>query len=189
MLKGSEGIRYIAINDTLHQLADAVGLNLWQLDAVLWWVTNKTPQTWSASEMTPDTEEEKEFPEGAVRYRMHKTRERQPELVYQAKTRALEANGRLICECCDFDFATIYGQSGAGYIEVHHNIPISELQPGATTKLSDLTLLCSNCHRIIHRRRPWLTVNQLSSILKAVGDSPCSGFPGASIRAGTVIPG
>jgi 5-methylcytosine-specific restriction protein A len=29
-----------------------------------------------------------------------------------------------------------------------------------------LELVCSNCHRMIHRRRPWLTIEQLRSILK-----------------------
>ncbi len=165
--RGTEGNRYSVINEVLHYLADAINLNLWQLDAILWWVVNKTPRHWTVSEMAPDMDEEIAFPEGAVQYRMHKTRERHPELVKQAKERALAVNGKLTCECCSFDFGQIYGKAGVGYIEVHHNVPVSQLQAGASTKLSDLTLLCSNCHRIIHRRRPWLTVEQLRTILQA----------------------
>lgn len=29
------------------------------------------------------------------------------------------------------------------------------------TKLSDLALICANCHRMIHRRAPWPTPKEL----------------------------
>jgi predicted HNH restriction endonuclease len=59
----------------------------------------------------------------------------------------------LKCEVCDFDFEDAYGKLGKGFAEVHHIIPLSTL--GETkTKLSDLAVLCSNCHRMIHRTNP-----------------------------------
>ncbi len=30
-----------------------------------------------------------------------------------------------------------------------------------TSKLEDLVLVCSNCHRMIHRKRPWLSATEL----------------------------
>ena len=42
-----------------------------------------------------------------------------------------------------------------------------QLKPKETTKLKDVALLCSNCHRIVHRRRPWLRMKQLSRLLRA----------------------
>ena len=56
------------------------------------------------------------------------------------------------------------GDRGKNYIECHHNTPVSGLNEGDVTKLSDLTLLCSNCHRIIHRKKPWLTIDELREI-------------------------
>jgi 5-methylcytosine-specific restriction enzyme A len=53
--------------------------------------------------------EEHDFPEGALKYRQHVTRERNKELVSRAKERALNKNGRLKCEACGFDFEAVYG--------------------------------------------------------------------------------
>jgi hypothetical protein len=36
---------------------------------------------------------------------------------------------------------------------------VHQLLPGSKTKLADLHLLCANCHRMIHARRPWLTLD------------------------------
>jgi len=35
------------------------------------------------------------------------------------------------------------------------------------TKLADLALLCSNCHRMIHRTKRWLTVEELKDLVAA----------------------
>jgi putative restriction endonuclease len=35
------------------------------------------------------------------------------------------------------------------------------LKDGDTTRLEDLALLCANCHRMIHRASPWLSVEEL----------------------------
>ena len=59
------------------------------------------------------------------------------------------------------DLSKTYGDLGEGFIECHHKVPVSELKPGAKTKLSDLAVLCANCHRMLHRRRPWLSVDEL----------------------------
>jgi 5-methylcytosine-specific restriction protein A len=59
---------------------------------------------------------------------------------------------KLFCEVkqCGFDFEARYGSVGAGFAEVHHLRPLSTT--GATsTRLSDLAVLCSNCHRMVHR--------------------------------------
>jgi len=73
-------------------------------------------------------------------------------------------HGLLFCECCGFDFSAKYGERGDGFIECHHTKPFSELDVGSKTKLSDLSLVFSNCHRIINRRKPWLSMDQLQSI-------------------------
>ncbi len=76
--------------------------------------------------------------------------------------------GRLACAVCKFDFAERYGAVGEGYIECHHTLPLSELEGERRTRLVDLALVCSNCHRMLHRKRPWLGMDELAAILRAV---------------------
>jgi hypothetical protein len=109
--------------------------------------------------------DETEFPEGKVLYRKHRARERSAKLAQLAKARAMKQDGRLVCKACGFDFSKKYGSVGHGYIECHHTLPVSELKPNQRTKLNDVALLCSNCHRMVHRRRPWLGMSALSRLL------------------------
>jgi 5-methylcytosine-specific restriction protein A len=43
---------------------------------------------------------------------------------------------------------------------------VETLGDGMATKLSDLALLCANCHRMIHARRPWLSMDELRAYLR-----------------------
>ena len=43
--------------------------------------------------------------------------------------------------------------------------PVSESE-GVKTRLSDLALVCANCHRMIHARRPWLSIEGLRDLRK-----------------------
>lgn len=109
---------------------------------------------------------EEEFPEGRVLMRTHRLRERNASAVKKKKDLVLNATGGLTCEVCGFDFFSFYGKVGQGYIECHHTIPVSELTSGSKTKLSDLALVCSNCHRILHRARPWLSIDDLKRVIR-----------------------
>lgn len=111
--------------------------------------------------------EEEEFPEGALKFRQHTTRERNRELVRKAKNRAKILRGRLDCEICGFNFTSIYGVIGEDFIECHHTIPVSKLIPNSKTRIEDVALLCANCHRMVHRRRPWLRIQELRSLLQS----------------------
>jgi 5-methylcytosine-specific restriction protein A len=117
-----------------------------------------------------DEEDEESFPEGKVLYRLHRTRERNRKLVARAKQRALDMTARLDCAACSFNFADKYGEIGRGYIHCHHTSPVSEFVEGHATKVEDLALVCPNCHGIVHRRRPWLTMGQLGAIVAAQAD-------------------
>jgi predicted HNH restriction endonuclease len=107
-----------------------------------------------------------EAEEGRVLTRAHLTRERSRKLVEAKKASVLRSTGALACEACSFDFKAKYGERGVGFIEVHHAVPLHLLEPGARTKLDDLHLLCANCHRMVHSRRPWLTMDQLKACLR-----------------------
>ena len=113
-------------------------------------------------------EEEEEFPEGKVLYRLHRARERSAVLVREAKALARKRHGGLPCAACGFDFSRAYGPLGDGYIECHHTLPLSELVERRATRLQDVVLLCSNCHRMVHRRRPWLGVSELTNLVTGI---------------------
>jgi predicted HNH restriction endonuclease len=119
----------------------------------------------NASDESLDDDVEYSFPEGKVVEVRHKRRERNRELVRRAKQLALQTHRRLFCAACGFDFKRKYGSLGDGYIECHHTLPLAELKTNRGTKLKDVALLCSNCHRIVHRRRPWLGMKELSRLL------------------------
>lgn len=109
--------------------------------------------------------EDAEASEGAILTRLHHYRERDRGLVDKRKAQELKRNGRLACEACEFEFGAAYGARGAAYIEAHHTRPLETLEPGARTKVSDLALLCANCHRMVHAKRPWLSVAELRALI------------------------
>ena len=113
-----------------------------------------------------DEPEIQEAAEGRIVTRQHRTRERSRKIVEQKKKSFLKAHKRLFCEACGFDFRATYGTRGEGFIECHHTTPVHEMKPNEKTKLSDLALVCANCHRMIHAKRPWLTMDRLAGILK-----------------------
>lgn len=111
------------------------------------------------------TEDDEGFPEGKLKLKQHLAKERNSKVVKLAKARYLKKHNKLICQVCEFDFVDRYGDLGEGYIEGHHTKPISEMVENETTKVKDIALVCANCHRMLHRKRPWLTINELKEIL------------------------
>jgi 5-methylcytosine-specific restriction enzyme A len=103
--------------------------------------------------------------EGALVTRLHRYRERSRKIANDKKKQFLKSHGTLFCEACGFDFAKTYGERGNGFIECHHTIPVSTMEPGRKTKLSELALVCANCHRMIHSKRPWLQIEELRALL------------------------
>ena len=106
--------------------------------------------------------------EGKLLTRIHRFRERDRKIVKKKKDKVLKETGRLQCEGCGIDYKETYGQhgDGDGFIECHHIKPVSEINEGEKTTLDDLSLICSNCHRMIHRQRPWLSIAQLKSLFE-----------------------
>lgn len=114
----------------------------------------------------PAREEEEEiFPEGKVLYRVHRVYDRNQKLIRLAKEREMDIVGALQCVVCRFDFGAHYGWIGDGYIEAHHTVPVSELNLNQKSRLEDIALVCANCHRMLHRRRPWLHLDQLRMLI------------------------
>jgi predicted HNH restriction endonuclease len=113
-----------------------------------------------------EEDDELAFPEGKEIYELHKSKERSNAVVDLAKKKAKERDPSLCCSVCDFSFSKEYGvELGENFIEAHHTKPLSEIIGEVETKVEDLALVCSNCHRMLHRRRPWLSISGLKSIL------------------------
>lgn len=107
-----------------------------------------------------------EFSEGNVIDSHYDRRERD----HGARLKCIEHYG---CKCaiCGFDFEAVYGVVGKDFIEVHHIVPISNTEgEHIVDPINDLIPVCSNCHSILHRKRPdpYLP-EELISMLKAKG--------------------
>lgn len=113
------------------------------------------------------TQEDDEFSEGKLLLKKHLSRERNPKLISEAKRLFLKEHGKLFCEVCGFDFVKTYGEIGENFIEAHHIKPVSKMKDGEKTKIEDIAMVCSNCHSMMHRKKPWLTVEQLK---KSIND-------------------
>lgn len=97
------------------------------------------------------------FPEGATTQVLVNKYERDP----RNRAAAISAHGYL-CLACGFDFKRSYGELGNEFIIVHHVIPVSQIGPDYVINPSkDLITLCANCHAMIHREDPPLSLEQL----------------------------
>lgn len=128
---------------------------------------NQLKDTNEIDEFNEDDEAIYSAPEGRKKLRIHQRLEKQrnSKLPKEKKKQVLNKTGKLECEGCEFDFHKNYGERGFGFIECHHTIPISNLTEETETTLDDLALLCANCHRMVHRKKEWLTIPRLKEII------------------------
>lgn len=90
---------------------------------------------------------------------------RDPVLVRRAKNKL-----GFKCQVCNFNFEEKYGELGKEFIECHHLNPFSERDEKEWTKnlqtnIEEVSVLCANCHRMIHRRKPAFTLDELRKII------------------------
>lgn len=116
-------------------------------------------------EMEPEMEEFNDIiskTEGGDKVVISIKSERNPKL----REDAIKLHG-LTCKVCEFNFKDIYGEWGENFIEVHHLIPLKSQGHRETNPQTDLTVLCSNCHRMIHRKKDvTLTIDELKQKIK-----------------------
>lgn len=99
--------------------------------------------------------------EGRRRLVLHLQRERNQTVVRNKKKLATS----LACEICGFSFGLAYSSAASDYCEVHHLLPLSEVERSTRTRMEDLAILCANCHRVVHLHNPPYTLNQVRSML------------------------
>jgi 5-methylcytosine-specific restriction endonuclease McrA len=88
---------------------------------------------------------DRSFSEGGTREITTELRERSDRL----RRQALREYGHR-CKVCGFHFGEFYGELGEGYIEVHHLFPLSKSTGKRKTRIEDVTVVCANCHRVLH---------------------------------------
>jgi predicted HNH restriction endonuclease len=72
----------------------------------------------------------------------------------------------VICKVCGFDFESVYGSLGQGFVHVHHLSPVSEAgQEYQIDPVRHLITVCPNCHAMLHKRTPPYTVAELQAIM------------------------
>ena len=70
------------------------------------------------------------------------------------------------CVVCGFDFRRSYGELGEGFIHVHHLEELSRVGDDyQVDPVEDLRPVCPNCHAMLHRETPALSIEQLRSRL------------------------
>lgn len=112
-----------------------------------------------------DLEDEVTGKEGRLLTRVHAYKERDRKFSAMAKKHYKAKNGgRLWCVACDLRPESIYDSRGERCIEAHHKIPIEELQPDSITRVDDMAMVCASCHRVIHSRKPCLTVEEVRAL-------------------------
>lgn len=78
----------------------------------------------------------------------------------------------VFCEVCNFNFYKIYGNLGKDFIEIHHRKPIfmfdqTDFDQTLESALINLSPLCANCHRMIHRNAKELSVERLKQLIQS----------------------
>jgi 5-methylcytosine-specific restriction enzyme A len=108
----------------------------------------------TAASLLSTSDAELSFFEGREREAFVRHRRREARL-RREKIKAFKIErGRLYCEVpfCGFDFEKSYGELGRDYAQVHHRLPLKKApKEGRETKLSELAVVCANCHAMIHR--------------------------------------
>ena len=122
-----------------------------------WYATTNRP--------TPQIAEEIVSPEKYIEGATKTVSVNTYELNTQARSKCLDHHG-YNCTVCSFSFENQYGEIGKQYIHVHHIVPISEIrQEYVIDPVKDLVPVCPNCHAMIHRYKPALTIAELKSQL------------------------
>jgi len=112
--------------------------------------------------------------EGFTKFSQIKVKTRSRKLVDIAKQH-YSKDGKIYCSACNFNFEDFYGETGQGYIEIHHVKPIftygDNIEKSISEALSDVAPVCANCHRMIHRSNDLLlSVPSLKELVHSNGN-------------------
>ena len=104
--------------------------------------------------------------EGKMTLQSHYIRERDPSLAAIKRRLQLQELGHLRCACCGLTSMGLPKSVGEKCFEVHHVVPLSERNSDSLTRLSDLEIVCANCHRMLHASKASLSISELRTALE-----------------------
>lgn len=82
----------------------------------------------------------------------------------EAREQCIQHHG-CTCSVCRIDFGVAYGELGRGYIHVHHLTPLATIgEQYVVDPVHDLRPICPNCHAMLHRREPPLSISELQRV-------------------------
>ena len=167
----------------LHNVASGKGLaNVSQTDRLIWSEFGGHPELvkqlaeaiLSCSRepgMSTGSEEADEivFAEGRLLTRLHSLRERDRSL-RRRLLNVRRARGPITCDMCSRWSLALDQRIADAAFEVHHLVPLASARE-RVTRLSDLALLCANCHRILHRaiaqRGNWIGLPEAKQLVSS----------------------
>ena len=121
------------------------------------WYASDVSDTIQLAEEVPTPEK---YPEGAKTTVSINAFERSA----KARKACIQHHG-LNCAVCGFNFETTYGPLGEDFIHVHHIVPIGVIGTEySVDPIKDLIPICPNCHAMIHRENPTLTIEEMKRI-------------------------
>lgn len=72
------------------------------------------------------------------------------------------------CSVCGMNFEQTYGELGLNFIHVHHTVPVSQMGDDyQVDPEKELFPVCPNCHSMLHRCDPPLSIDALQEIVRA----------------------
>jgi 5-methylcytosine-specific restriction protein A len=107
-------------------------------------------------------EEERYFNEGKAKKVLVNIYERD----FEARRKCIEYYGYK-CFACGLVLSDVYGEIANSFIHVHHIIELSSIKKEYNVDpIKDLRPLCPNCHAIVHRKSPALSIEGLIELIK-----------------------
>lgn len=120
-------------------------------DVAIWATINDNVRSSEKKKNNEQVEHDPHAFEGERKFVLHQAIERDRKFRDKKIADFLAENECLFCELCHFSFKDSFPFLSKDIIEVHHITPLASLSKSTKVKLSDLMLLCSNCHFAIHQ--------------------------------------
>ncbi|EEY99122.1 hypothetical protein VCSRO70_3615 [Vibrio cholerae] len=86
---------------------------------------------------------------------------------HRARAQCIEHYGNS-CYICSFNFFEYFGDLGAGYIHVHHQVDLAHVgEAYIVNPIEDLKPVCPNCHAMLHKTKPAMSVEKLKELVSS----------------------
>lgn len=188
--RNPDGVVFKLLN--LHKIATGKGLgNTSKMDREVWEELGRDPlrtkkladlikaSVGILGQLIGDDDVEMTFSEGTIITKTHEVRERNPKL-RKTLLQYRKKNGKVKCEMCGRGPYSIHEDLSDAIFEIHHIVPLSNALR-INTRLSDLALLCANCHRFLHRaisiKGDWISLAEAKELINTTWNSLEENYP------------